>query len=390
MNMAQARIEFDDASVRRVASGYARRWKVGLCAVRPDGAVTYARAAGKFAGAAHRAARRTAVEESLRWGEPFVQLAPGDLILWAVPLMRNSQLTGGLVAGIAEGTLFPAGTPLPVIDVRQACAELLALVESHNLTNASLLESRRLEHQRERQRAEAIHQYKATPLYDLRALYLIQEPLLMGAIRRGDRPQARAILNQLLVGMIHRAGKRLDVAKAFFMELVATMSRTAIEAGGAPEELLGNNYESLTRLARITSDQHLAPWLHAMLERIMDSIRDIPAPPEELAMVQAIRLMGHSCASGDAGRDRIAQQVGLSPAHFSRCFKRHFGRPFTQVLMQMRADRAAEFLARSQKPLKLIAIDCGFSDQSHLTKVFRRLYGKTPAQYRAEHRFTKV
>ena len=355
-----------------------------MSAADAEGQIIFDAHSSGWDGPEHQPVRRLAIEEALRWGEPTILPAPREMLLWAVPLMHNAQLLGGLVAGMAERRGFVAGSNRPAIDIRGACADLLRQAEEQNLTNAALLEAHRRESLRERTRAEAIHHLKGSPHYDLRSMYLLEEPALLSAIRKGDRGEARAILNRLLVGLIHRAGERLDLAKGFFMELVATMSRTAVEAGGVPEELLGTNFASVAQLAAVRDDRELASWLHEMLERVMDSIYRNRTQAQVVQLTNALRFMSEHCGQ-DISRDDVAAAACLSGSHFSRLFRKHLGRTFTDLLNQMRADRAADLLARSDKPLKLIALESGFSDQSYFTKVFRRHLGLTPAGYRRQH-----
>jgi len=380
------KIGIDQRTVQRLSAIYRQRWGVGLCAARPDGRVLW-RAPGCLARAAveEDPVRRLAIDEALRWGDPEVQAGPRGLMVWAVPLLYNARLTGGLVAAITEQRLFPGAAATPCIDTRAACFNLRQLAEECNLTNAALLESRRHAAQRERSRAEAIHAFKVAQHYDLRTMYQLDEPLLVAAISRGDRHQARALLNRLLVGLMQRAGDRLDLVKSFFMELVVTLCRAAVEAGGAPEELLGANFASIAELSRIDDDAQLAAWLHVMLERIMDAIRRHHQQAHPAMLTLALQYMAQHCGTNISRQD-VARQAGLSPAHFSRFFKRRMGRGFTEVLNQMRVERAADLIANSDKDLKLITQETGFADQSYFTKIFRRLQNMTPAQYRRQHR----
>ena len=77
----------------------------------------------------------------------------------------------------------------------------------------------------------------------------------------------------------------------------------------------------------------------------------------------------------------VAKASGLSPSHFARRFKSSTGAPPHQYLMSMRVERAKRMLAH-REPIVEIALACGFSHQEHLTRIFRRLTGFTPASFR--------
>ncbi|KTE18739.1 AraC family transcriptional regulator [Sphingopyxis sp. H050] len=78
----------------------------------------------------------------------------------------------------------------------------------------------------------------------------------------------------------------------------------------------------------------------------------------------------------------LASTAGLSPFHFSRKFKLEFGVTPHAFVVQRRIERAKSLLLLRNIPLKVVAADCGFSDQSHLNRTFRKALGVTPAEYR--------
>jgi AraC family transcriptional regulator len=80
----------------------------------------------------------------------------------------------------------------------------------------------------------------------------------------------------------------------------------------------------------------------------------------------------------------LAELVQLSPFHFSRRFRSEFRcAPYAYVIKR-RLEHAGRMLRRSNVPLKVVAASCGFSDQSHMTRLFRRAYHMTPGRYRSE------
>jgi len=80
----------------------------------------------------------------------------------------------------------------------------------------------------------------------------------------------------------------------------------------------------------------------------------------------------------------LASVAGLSEAHFSREFRKTIGDPPHQFLMRYRVEQATKMLRDPGATLSGVAHACGFSDQAHLTRLFKRFTGQTPRQYRAE------
>ena len=79
--------------------------------------------------------------------------------------------------------------------------------------------------------------------------------------------------------------------------------------------------------------------------------------------------------------DELANAVGMSPFHFSRSFKADFGiAPYAYVI-RARVTKAQEMLRHLKVPLKVIALECGFSDQSHFCNTFRKIVGISPTSY---------
>jgi transcriptional regulator of acetoin/glycerol metabolism len=74
--------------------------------------------------------------------------------------------------------------------------------------------------------------------------------------------------------------------------------------------------------------------------------------------------------------------AGLSVFHFARQFKQSTGVTPHYYLVRKRVERAKELSAGSDLSLSEIAFATGFSDQSHLTRHFRQMFGVTPGQFR--------
>jgi AraC family transcriptional regulator len=77
----------------------------------------------------------------------------------------------------------------------------------------------------------------------------------------------------------------------------------------------------------------------------------------------------------------LAAEVGVHPTHLARTFREHFAMTIGEMVRECRVRYAQKQLATGASPAD-IAAATGFSDQSHFTRVFRRMTGTTPAAYR--------
>jgi len=78
----------------------------------------------------------------------------------------------------------------------------------------------------------------------------------------------------------------------------------------------------------------------------------------------------------------LAKESGYSRVHFIRMFRAATGYAPHNYLLKLRVDRVRELLVSSTLSLTEIALECGFSSHSHLSRVFRQVLGATPSEYR--------
>jgi AraC-like DNA-binding protein len=89
------------------------------------------------------------------------------------------------------------------------------------------------------------------------------------------------------------------------------------------------------------------------------------------------------------GVQDLADSVAMSPSHFSRIFKSHFGATPHQYLRRVRLMAACDLLATTDLPLSVVAARTGYYDQSHLSNDLVRERGLTPTAYRAKVRHVR-
>jgi AraC-like DNA-binding protein len=213
------------------------------------------------------------------------------------------------------------------------------------------------------EREEAYEAHLASPKFELveqiaayppRADNAVIEPRAgLGSVPRPAPADAhRPILAALLLKLLNAAHEVLarDREQADnFIERATALVRAQVEhreaaADGAP------------------AGSHLAPW---QSRRVIEFV--------EANLTGTIRI------------ENLAQTARLSVSYFSRAFRSDFGESPYGFVVRRRIERAQEMMLLTDEPLACIAIACGLADQAHLTRLFRRIVGASPASWRRSH-----
>ncbi|NEQ33261.1 MAG: AraC family transcriptional regulator [Leptolyngbya sp. SIO4C5] len=124
-------------------------------------------------------------------------------------------------------------------------------------------------------------------------------------------------------------------------------------------------------------------WLASyMVQRYGDTRSPIAKTRRDRPLAQQARAYLTDHYLDPVTLDQLAQTVNLPPLKLLRLFRREWGLPPHQYLIQVRVQQAKRLIATGV-PLAVVAADTGFADQSHLTRHFKRWVGVTPGQYQA-------
>jgi len=94
----------------------------------------------------------------------------------------------------------------------------------------------------------------------------------------------------------------------------------------------------------------------------------------------------HEYYAQDLSVAELAAVAHVSPSHFARLFKRTIGMAPHEYLIACRIERAKRLLLTEDIPIHEVASQCGFADQSHLTRHLQRIVGVTPGDLRKDRR----
>jgi AraC family transcriptional regulator len=148
-----------------------------------------------------------------------------------------------------------------------------------------------------------------------------------------------------------------DAGRQLYGEFVETDDLSALSVEAICSELMVH----ATRQSRVALPSQVPPWL--------EKVRDVL----------------HSYYRQRLTLEQLARIAGVHPVHLAQTFRLVYSSTIGEYVRNLRVVRAADELAHTDQPLAEIAIACGFYDQSHFNRVFKKHVKLTPAQYRKCH-----
>ena len=131
-------------------------------------------------------------------------------------------------------------------------------------------------------------------------------------------------------------------------------------------------YEVLVRLSTL--------WL-AFQKNLR--LADVRKPDASDSRMKAFLRYIESHYAEEITLDQLAASASVSVSECTRCLKKAAGITPYWYLTEFRLSRAPELLLKTDRPVSVIALDCGFRQASHFGKLFREKAGYTPREYRS-------
>jgi AraC family transcriptional regulator len=135
-------------------------------------------------------------------------------------------------------------------------------------------------------------------------------------------------------------------------------------SAGIPEAELRNSIQHLINIARFEPTRPASTWF----DTVTNGLRADPS-----------RRIAD-----------LAREVRRSPAWIGPAYRSRAGEGLQEVASRFRVERATQLLRESDETLCAIAIEAGFSDQSHMTRTFRRVLGRLPTAVRKDRQFFRA
>lgn len=338
------------------------------------------------------------VSEAGRWGGRYIYYCPLGLVFAAAAVMEDGgSVAGGIVMGpVVMGEPQDTVSDLPEADMAEKVSSLPQMDPARMRHLSHVLQSGAeaaagcvAGH------VEGILRYEQDKL--LSAIYSARDRLTSGrwenaypieyekqlrqTVIAGDKQGAQRLLNELLGHIYCSDDFDLDRIRPRVIELIVVLSRASIDAGADSREIFLYNDAYMQQINKFSDIEELSVWITGVMHRFIQHSFDFAQIKHSDVVFKAMEYIRQNY-DHKLSLDDIAQHVYLSRSYLSSLFREEAGQTLFSYINQVRVEKSKLFLMDPSVSLAEAAALCGFEDQSYFTKVFRKITGLSPKQYR--------
>jgi AraC family transcriptional regulator len=191
-------------------------------------------------------------------------------------------------------------------------------------------------------------------------------------------------------GETHRVEIGSTGARVLAIEIPTLLLERLQEYAGVPDTLADLYGGELVCLAIRVLRNHRArtafsPFaIEGLVLQMLGAVARSPRIEETRPPVWLSRVLEllHEGFRHNLSVNYIAAEVGVHPIHLARVFRKFYQQTICDYIHGLRVQFACRQISHSELPLAEIALSAGFYDQSHFTRMFKRLLGCTPGDFR--------
>jgi two-component system response regulator YesN len=210
------------------------------------------------------------------------------------------------------------------------------------------------------------------------------EKELIAFVQSGNKPQATKILNNLLSMIFSMADGDMDTIRVKIFELVAFLSRAAVDAGAPLQDVNKITKSSFEICEDQTDFERLCFLTTQAMEGFIDTVyqnRKRKKTSDHLS--RAIDFIMQNFAE-ELTLSGVADAVYVSEYYLSHLFRKEMDVSFSDYVCKVRIDRAKEFLrTMTTAQIQEISDKSGFNDANYFAKTFKKFTGLTPKEYQS-------
>ena len=210
------------------------------------------------------------------------------------------------------------------------------------------------------------------------------EANFMHAVSIGQASEAEVIINNLnLMELTSQNSFSLERMRSY-VTVTNTILRKAAEYGGVhPIHIHQLFYACMQKAENISSIEAGKNLIRHMVRKYCMLVQNYSHSQYSPPIKQAITEIELNL-SKPLNLKTLAGKINISPNHLSTLFRKEVGSTLTDFINQKRIEHALLLLNATNWQIQVIAQDCGVTDANYFTKLFKKIVGMTPNEYRRQ------
>ena len=199
-------------------------------------------------------------------------------------------------------------------------------------------------------------------------------------VRNGNVEGNRENANQFFDWMVQNYADYPQDIKTKVLEFVMSAERETFLQGGMRYGLLYRK-DYLDTVLACSSYEELRQWFVRKIVETTRNVTEEKARTNNSVVGKAKEYMKQNFTR-DISLEEVAKYVDISPYYFSKLFKEEEGENFIDYLTSLRIAKAKELLQGTEESIKEICSEVGYSDPNYFSRIFKKVVGYTPTEYR--------
>ena len=357
----------------------------------------------------------TGGKKSMELGEPYIYACGCALVMCSSPVVFNGELIGSIACGPAmlweadefameeitrktkemklslSEELLKGIHSCECTNITAAAQLLFIMVNSLTREHSKYLLQRKQITEQQGTIANLILERKITAAELLEiekrsslAYPAEKEKELIAFVQLGKKQQAAALLNDILSVIFSFAEGSMDTIRVKLFELIAFLSRAAVDAGAPLKEVNAITKEAFEICDDDTGFEQLCFLTTRAMEGFIDTVyKNREKKQTGFHLTKAIEYIQEHYME-DLPLGVVAASVYVSEFYLSHLFRKEMNQTFSDYAAKVRIDKAREFLREdSTARIQEVAIKTGFNDPNYFAKIFKKHTGISPREYQA-------
>lgn len=278
---------------------------------------------------------------------------------------------------IAEAVLHFAGQKVIIRSAIGRTVEHLSNIKASYSDAEKLLEQSRFKGKSRIVSSDDIHK-TSDGLLSLR-----EEDPLVDRLKYAGNSELDAIIKQYLELLKNNTDHFSVIASYLLVDVIMAVSKLIEELGGNIKDVMPNILTHSFVDQAVQNEETFIVEIRKILTRLLEYRDTRMQGRYGDVIIKAKDYIEHNYSSQDTCLRLVADQVHLSPNHFSTIFSQECGITFIEYLTNVRIEAAKKLLKETDMKGADIAYECGFSDPHYFSFIFKKNTGLSPREFKA-------